>query len=101
MKNSKSYTPSELIEAILENGDSTIDYINSVGKARYAVVTLDLCPYVLPFFTERKITDIICEEDNSIIVFSWDANKPIRIPCDRIVRITPLSKVLQNGTGVH
>lgn len=100
MKNSKSYTPAELIAAILENGDSTIDYINSAGKARYAVVTLHLCPYVLPFFLERNITNIICE-DNSIIVFSWDANKLIRIPCDRIVRITPLSKVLQNGTGVH
>lgn len=101
MKKYKSYTPSQLIQAILENGDSTIDYVNSVGKARYAVVTLDLCDYVLPFFTERGIANVIDETDNSVIVFSWDANKPIRIPCDRILGITPLSQVLQNGSRIH
>ncbi len=98
MKKCKSYTPAQLIQIILQNGDSTIDYINSVGKARYAVVTLDICPYVLPHFLERGITNVIDEEENSLIVFSWDANKPIRIPCDRILGITPLSQVLQNGS---
>lgn len=98
MKKCKSYTPAQLIQIILQNGDSTIDYINSVGKARYAVITLDICPYVLPHFLERGITNVIDEEENSLIVFSWDANKPIRIPCDRILGITPLSQVLQNGS---
>lgn len=97
MKNYKSYTPAELIGTIIQNGDVVIDYINRAGKLRYAVVTLDMDKYVLPFFEGRNIEAIVTD-DNCVIVFSWDANKPIRIPCDKVVRITPLSKVLNNGT---
>jgi len=89
----------DLFNTISEHGDATIDYVNQAGKLRYAVVTVDFTtPYVFDKMGSKLHEDLI--EGDRLMVFSWDADKPIRISASQVKRITPLSKVINNGDGV-
>lgn len=98
-KKTLGFTPETLLAKLADIGDATIDYINSAGKSRYAVVTIDFStPYVLAKVLEKSMVTLI--EDDFLTVFSWDADKLIRIPASKVVHIVPLSQTL-NGTRVR
>lgn len=99
----KFKTNAELLAAVQEQGDCTIDYINRVGKRRYAVVTADLlaCPYTaektLEYAKKHTGTQLeICNEEG-VLLFSWDGDKFMRVSALQITALTPLSAVLKNG----
>lgn len=95
MKN-KPMTPDQLLNKLIEAGDATVDYINSAGKKRYAVVTVDFStPYVQAKVAEKA--DVALVEGDLVTAFSWDADKLIRIPASKVVGFVPLAQVLNNG----
>lgn len=97
MKTKTVYTAQSLLEKLTEVGDAVVDYINSVGKTRYAVVTVDFTtPYVLNYVLGKEDLKLI--DGNLLTVFSWDASKLIRLDAEKIKQITPLSEVIN---GVH
>lgn len=91
------HTAISLYNAISEVGDAIVDYVNSAGKQRYAVVTVDFTtPYVLDKVGKR-INEQMVLPGELLLVYSWDADKLIRIAASGVKRITPLSKILANA----
>jgi hypothetical protein len=82
----------EALEKLLESEDAVVTYIavNS-KKQKYNVVTLNFkTPYI-----KTKRTNAT-EDENSILVFSWDMDSFRIINPASIISIVPLSKVLRN-----
>lgn len=87
----------DLYKQLEEMGDAIVDYINGAGKLRYAVVTVDFTtPYVAARMASKVNEDVI-DAQGRLMVFSWDADKPIRIAPGQIKKITALSSILQNA----
>lgn len=86
----------DFYDQINELGDTIVDYVNGAGKLRYAVVTVDFStPYVLEKMSP-KLNEPLIDEAGRLMLFSWDADKPIRIHHSQVKKLTPLSAVLQN-----
>jgi len=82
----------DALEKLVESEDAVVTYIavNS-KKQKYNVVTLNFkTPYI-----KTKRTNAI-EDENSILVFSWDMDSFRLINTASIVSIVPLAKVLRN-----
>ena len=86
----------DLFNELSEHGDAAVDYINNAGKLRYAVVTVDFTtPYVLDKM-QSKLNEDMVDASGKLLVFSWDADKPIRLGHNQVRKIVPLSRILQN-----
>lgn len=86
----------DLYKQLEEMGDAVVDYINGAGKLRYAVVTVDFStPYVLNKVQAKQDEDLIDDSDR-LLVFSWDADKTIRLSAKQVKKMVPLSSILQN-----
>lgn len=87
----------DLYKQLEELGDAVVDYINGAGKLRYAVVTVD---FSTPYVAEKmlsKVNEDIIDSQGRLMVFAWDADKPIRISPSQVKKILPLSSILQNS----
>lgn len=82
----------EALQKLNESGDAVVTYIAANSKKqKYNVVTLNFkTPYV-----KRKRTSAT-EDENSILVFSWDMDSFRILSPASIISIVPLSKVLRN-----
>lgn len=93
-------TNEALHSAIVDMGDTIVDYVNSNGKKRYAVVTADLLsptsPYVVAKTLEYSEKYPNAELINSagVLAFAWDADKFMRISASAVTALTPLSSQL-------
>ena len=97
MTTKTQYTAETLFSKLEEMGDTVVDYINSVGKKRYAVVTVDFStPCVLAVVKEKQNMELI--KGTLLTVFCWDAYKLISLDATKILQLTPLSEVVN---GVH
>lgn len=86
----------DLYKQLEELGDAVVDYINGAGKLRYAVVTVDFStPYVLSK-VQAKQDEKLIDEGDRLLVFSWDADKTIRLSPKQVKKMVPLSSILQN-----
>lgn len=93
-------TNEALRNAIVDMGDTIVDYINSNGKKRYAVVTADILsptsPYVVGKTLEYSEKYPTAELVNAtgVLVFAWDADKFMRISASAVTALTPMSSQL-------
>lgn len=93
-------TNEALQAAIFKMGDTVIDYINSNGKKRYAVVTADLICKESHYVTSKTIEyankhpNMEIVNSSGVLVFAWDADKFMRINAQAVTGLTPLSTVL-------
>lgn len=86
----------DLYHQLKELGDAVVDYVNGAGKLRYAVVTVDFTtPYVFGKMASKFEEDLV-DNQGRLLVFAWDADKPIRLNPEQIKKIVPLNSILQN-----
>lgn len=85
----------EALQKLTECGDAVVTYIAANSKKqKYNVVTLNFkTPYI-----KRKRTSAI-EDENSILVFSWDMDSFRILTPSSIISIVPLTRVLRNEVG--
>lgn len=84
----------QFVRELMEAGDAVINYINSKGKEKYVVATLDLStPYIA---LKGKCRRSSPEEEDRVIIFSWDEDKFKFMDYKTVTSIVPLASILQN-----
>jgi len=86
-------TKPELLSKIKECEDAIVSYRSSVSqKLKYNVVTLN-------FYNDyiQSKTLKVTEEDDTLLVFSWDSDSFKLLKVDSVTTVVPLSSYLKNG----
>jgi hypothetical protein len=85
----------EALQKLNESEDAVVTYIAANSKKqKYNVVTLN---FQTPYIRKKRTSAV--EDENSILVFSWDMDSFRILTPSSILSIVPLSKVLRNEAG--